>query len=181
MLTIRKLAENRSGDAGSFDLTLTFDERKKSRLRTRLDDGTEVALLLERGTILRGDDVLVTDDGQLVRVRAAPELVSTVRAPDARALARAAYHLGNRHVPLQVGEGWVRYEHDHVLDDLAAALGLDVVVELASFEPEAGSYAGRGASAHHHEHGHEHEHEHEDPPGQRAAPLERPNPDVRNA
>lgn len=151
-------------------LTLPFDQRQKSRFRATLDDGSEVAVQLPRGTVLRGGDVLRAADGRLVSVRAADEAVSTVAADDARLLARAAYHLGNRHMPLEVGDGWLRYQHDHVLDDMVAALGLLVRFEQAPFEPEAGAYAG-GHGHHHshhhgghhapqHEHGHGHAHEH---------------------
>src|SRR5690349_9911218 len=82
-------------------LTLDFDRRKKSRLRAQLDSGEEVALLMPRGRVLRGGDLLLTDDDVIVLVRAAQECVSTVTATDAHELARAAYHLGNRHVSVQ--------------------------------------------------------------------------------
>jgi urease accessory protein len=145
-------------------LTLPFDQRQRSRLRVRLDGGEEAALFLERGTVLRHGDRLLAADGRVILVQAAPEEVSTVAAGDGVTLARAAYHLGNRHVPLQVGEGWLRYQHDHVLDGMVRALGLAVRVERAPFEPEAGAY-GRGHHAHGdphpHDHGHDHEHAHD--------------------
>lgn len=136
--------------AGRVDetLTLPFDYRQKSRLRGRLDNGVEVALNLPRGRILRDGDCLLAENGWVVRVRSAPEQVSTVHVSDAATLARAAYHLGNRHVPLQIGGGWLRYQHDHVLDEMVEGLGLDVQVENAPFEPEAGAYGG----GHHHAH-----------------------------
>ena len=84
-------------------LTLAFDERRKSRLAATLDNGEEVAMLLPRGTVLRDGDVLVADDGGLVRVVAAAETVLVVRAKDTLTLTRAAYHLGNRHTPVEVG------------------------------------------------------------------------------
>lgn len=123
-------------------LTLPFESRQKSRLRTRLDDGRDVGLFLARGTVLRHGDRLRTTSGLVVRVRAAPEAVSTARTDDALLLARAAYHLGNRHVALQIGPGWLRYLHDHVLDAMARELGLAVAGERAPFEPEAGAYGG---------------------------------------
>ena len=73
-------------------------------------------------------------------MRAAAQTLSLVRAADPVALARAAYHLGNRHVPVQVGAGWLAYEHDHVLDDMVEELGLAVETRVAPFEPEAGGY-----------------------------------------
>jgi len=149
MLTISKrLTETRPAAAR---LELPFELRSKSRLRTMLSTGEEAGLVLERGTVLRGGDLLLAEDGRVIEVVAAVERVSTVSASDAWALSRAAYHLGNRHVALQVGAGWLRYLHDHVLDDMVRGLGMNVTVEEAAFEPEAGAY---GASAHSHAHAH---------------------------
>ena len=121
-------------------LRLPFEIRQKSRFRASLEDGGEVGVIVERGGILRDGDVLTGPTGAIVRVLAAPEAVSTVAHAEPRCFARAAYHLGNRHVPLQVGEGWLRYLTDHVLDDMCAQLGCDVVHENAPFEPEPGAY-----------------------------------------
>lgn len=141
MLNItRKLAA--SDTPASVKLILPFQLRNKSRLRTALENGEEVGLIMERGSVLRGGDLLLADDGRVVEVIAEPEQVSTVTAPDALALCRASYHLGNRHVALQIGDGWVRYQHDHVLDEMVRGLGLVVTVEDAPFEPEAGAYGG---------------------------------------
>jgi urease accessory protein len=126
-------------------LVLPFQLRSKSRVRTALETGEEVGLVLERGSILRGGDLLVAEDGRLVAVVAAPERVSTVNSTDPLQLLRAAYHLGNRHVALQIGAGWVRYQHDHVLDEMVKGLGLNVAVEDAPFEPEAGAYGAHAA------------------------------------
>lgn len=123
-------------------LTLPFEQRQKSRLRIRLDNGQDAGLFLPRGTVLRHGDRLRATSGLVVEVRAASEAVSTARADDALLLARAAYHLGNRHVALQLGPGWLRYPYDHVLDDMARELGLTVNREQAPFEPEAGAYGG---------------------------------------
>lgn len=129
-------------------LTVPFETRQKSRFRATLDDGRDVGVHLPRGSLLRDGDRL-GGDGPVVRVAAAAETVSTVTAGDPTALVRGAYHLGNRHVPLQVGEGWLRYRRDHVLDAMAAGLGLAVLHEAAPFEPEAGAY---GHGHHHHDH-----------------------------
>jgi len=135
------------------ELRLPFEQRQKSRLRTRLVDGGEIGLFLERGTILRGGDCLRSDDGRIVRVTAADEPLMQATSADARALARAAYHLGNRHTPVQVGvdaytgAGWVRFGADHVLGEMVRGLGLVVTELSAPFEPEAGAYA---AGHHHH-------------------------------
>ena len=121
-------------------LILSFDQRQKSRQRARLDNGEEVGLNLPHGTVLRGGDRLRADDGRVIEVRAAPEPVSTAASVDPIRLARAAYHLGNRHVAVQIGGGWVRYLQDHVLDDMVRALGLALTQEIIPFEPEAGAY-----------------------------------------
>ncbi len=141
-----------SGSARPTDsLTLPFDLRQRSRARVRLDSGADAVVLTARGTVLRDGDVLRADNGEIVVVRAADERVSTVRAAVPLGLVRAAYHLGNRHVALQVTAGWLRYRHDHVLDDMVRGLGLDVHVEDAPFEPEAGAYGGgHHAGGHHH-------------------------------
>ncbi len=139
---------------------LPFQQRSKSRLRARLESGGEVGVVLERGTMLRNGDLLRARDGRVIEVVAAPEDVSMVSAANAAQLARAAYHLGNRHVALQIGAGWLRYLHDHVLDDMVRGLGFMVTFERMPFEPEAGAYAaGSHAHAHDHEHAHaDHEH-----------------------
>jgi urease accessory protein len=131
-------------------LILPFELRQKSRLRTHLASGVEVGLFLERGTVLRGGDQLRAEEGMIIEVVAADETVSTVVSADASQLARAGYHLGNRHVAVQFGKGWLRYRHDHVLDDMVRGLGLAVIVEQAPFEPEGGAYG--------HSHGHSHGH-----------------------
>jgi len=139
---------------GSIDgqLTLPIEQRVRSRLRARLDDGRDVGLFLPRGTLLRGGDQLGSDDGLVISVVAACETVSTVCCDDATQLARAAYHLGNRHVPLQVARGWLRYQHDHVLDDMLRQMGLELLVEQAPFEPEAGAYQQAAGGFHHSHH-----------------------------
>jgi urease accessory protein len=132
-------------------LKLPFGERSKSRLLALLDNGEEAGLFLERGSVLRHGDLLLADDGRVIAVEAASETVSTVHTDDAVMLARASYHLGNRHVALQIGSGWLRYQHDHVLDDMLRGFGLDVHVDEAPFEPEGGAYV---AASHSHAHPH---------------------------
>ena len=128
-----------AGPVGGY-LELPFHMRQRSRLKTQLVDGREVILQLPRGGILRNGDRLVCEDGFIVEVRAAPEPISTVYATDPYLLARACYHLGNRHVAVQIGAGFLRYEQDHVLDSMVTQLGLTVLREVAPFEPEAGAY-----------------------------------------
>jgi urease accessory protein len=156
MLTIsERLQQPRAPDAR---LVLPFEVRSRSRFRAQLAGGEEVGVILARGQILRGGDQLLAPDGRVIEIAAAPETVSTVRTADLRWLARAAYHLGNRHVALQIGDGMLRYSHDHVLDEMLHGLGLKVTVEQAPFEPEAGAYHGGSDSAHNHGTAHSHDH-----------------------
>lgn len=130
-------------------LTLPFDLRQKSRLRAVLDDGQEVGIMLSRGEVLRGGDCLQAESGLVIRLQAANEAVSRVASTDSLLLQKACYHLGNRHVPLQITADGLCYLQDHVLDQMVESLGLDVKHETAPFEPESGAY---------HQHGHTHSH-----------------------
>ena len=132
-------------------LTLPLESRIKSRLRVTLDDGREAGLFLPRGSSLKQGDLLRSAEGLVVEVHAATETLSRVCCSDPLLLARACYHLGNRHVALQIESAQLSYLHDHVLDEMVAGLGLPVRVEQAPFEPEAGAYGG-----HSHPHGHQH-------------------------
>jgi urease accessory protein len=143
--------------AASEQLILPFELRQKSRLRATSVAGTEFALLLPRGTVLRDGDRLRAANGLIIAVQAASESVSTARSDDVTRFARVCYHLGNRHMPLQIGAGWLRYLADHVLDKMVEELGLTVVHEQAPFEPEAGAYhqhdqAGAGVFRRHYGH-----------------------------
>ena len=143
-------------DTSTRTLSLPFESRQKARQRAHLDDGREVGLQLPRGITLRGGDVVRSAQGaDDVLIEAAAEPVSTVHAHAAAALARVAYHLGNRHVWLEVGNGWVRYLSDPVLDDMVRKMGYEVVRESAPFEPETGAYHGlphNGETGHGHAH-----------------------------
>lgn len=147
---IRKAAVDSRPDG---TLTLTLDQRLRARLRAVLDDGREAGVFLARGSMLRHGDCLEAEDGLVVRVLAAEEPLSTVRCADPLLLARACYHLGNRHVALQIQPGVLRYQHDHVLDAMLHGLGLHVELEQAPFDPEPGAYEGG-----HHGQGHHHAH-----------------------
>ncbi len=124
------------------EVVLPFDLRQRSRLRATLASGEELGLFLERGEVLRGGDCLLAEDGRVVRVIAKPERVLDIVCADTEALIRVAYHLGNRHVPVQVGAGWLRIADDHVLRRMVEGLGATVVGRDVPFEPEAGAYAG---------------------------------------
>lgn len=154
----RRLEGMRAADAR---LVLPFETRSRSRFKARLDSGEPVGVVMTRGQVLRGGDLLLAEDGRVVEIGAAEELVSTARSADARLLARAAYHLGNRHVALELGPGWLRYAHDHVLDDMVIGLGLDLGVAQAPFEPEGGAYGHlQGGGGLLLTHGHSHPHGH---------------------
>jgi urease accessory protein len=123
-------------------LVLPFELREKSRLRIKLTSGREAGLFLDRGVVLRGGDYLRSDEGLVVRVDAAVESIYRVTCNDPLQLARAAYHLGNRHVPLEIGAGWLALKQDAVLRDMLIGLGAAVTAIQAPFEPEAGAYGG---------------------------------------
>ena len=126
---------------------LTFEARSKSRLLLTLDSGERAALLLERGRVLKGGDVVRTQDGREIEIIAAEEALLEARSDDALLITRAAYHLGNRHVAVQVMPGRLRFLNDHVLQEMVRKLGLQVEPVQAPFEPEGGAYG------HHHAHG----------------------------
>ena len=136
------------GAAATETLLLPFESRCKSRLRTRLASGEEVGLFLERGRLLRGGDRLLGKDGRVIEVVAAAEALMEAQSADPLQLARAAYHLGNRHVAVQVLPGCLRFAHDHVLGEMVRGLGLPVTEIEAPFEPEAGAYGAHGGHGH---------------------------------
>ena len=137
-------------------LTLCYADRCKSRLRVMLDDGTDAGTFLPRGTILRGGDVVSTESGECVLITSAPEPLFEVRArkdsDDAQFdLRRAAYHLGNRHIPVHLLPDALRIDRDLILKDMLRRLGLEVIEVIEPFEPESGAYGG----------GHRHDHDHD--------------------
>ncbi len=146
-------------------IELPFETRQKSRFKATLVSGEEVGVMLPRGEILRGGDLVTTSDGRIIGVVAQPEKVLHVEAATSAALAKIAYHLGNRHVPVEVGDGYLRLGDDHVLERMLGGLGARVSRITAPFEPEAGAYGGAGhehGAAKIHDHHHEHDHDHHD-------------------
>jgi urease accessory protein UreE len=136
------------------DAVLAYDQRERCRLRIALASGAAAALFLPRGSILRDGDLLTGPEGAVVRVRAALEATYRVDAQDPQALARCAFHLGNRHGQVQIGADHLRIRADPVLRDMLAGLGATVTEEQAPFHPEPGAYgAGHGGG---HGHGHHH-------------------------
>ncbi|TXS95726.1 urease accessory protein UreE [Parahaliea maris] len=137
-------------------LVLTHDQRERGRLRAFAEDGEEVRLFLERGKTLAIGEFLRGRCGKVLQVAGATEPVMTALCDDWHTFSRACYHLGNRHVKLQVGQCWLRITPDHVLAEMLQGLGLSVREEEAVFVPESGAYS-HGAGHHHH-----HDHDHED-------------------
>ena len=174
MLTVNKLLPAARGLAPALikraaTVSLDWDTRSKSRFDAHDSAGRHLAVFLPRGTVLRGGDVLVAEDGSLIRVEAAPQAVLQVRACPAHGTAtdlpRAAYHLGNRHVQLEVQADCLQFEPDPVLAEMLRRMHLIVTETQAAFEPEAGAYGGEGhghAHGHGHDH-HDHAHEHGGP------------------
>ena len=166
MLSVNKLIPKGRGLAPvllkrASSVELEWDVRSKSRFDATDSSGRRVGVFLPRGSVMRGGDVLLAEDGSLIRVIAAAQPVLRVTACAEHGgpadLPRAAYHLGNRHVALEVQADHLQLEPDAVLADMLRSMHLIVREMQAPFEPEAGAYA-QGGSAH--EHGHDHRHEH---------------------
>ncbi len=130
------------------ELCLAYDQRKRGRLKAHTASGLDIGLFLERGEALRDGQLLRSKCGVIIAVRAADEEVATATSEDSLLFARACYHLGNRHVPLQIDHRQLRFQRDPVLEQLARQLGMTVMCETAPFHPESGAYSGHG----HHEH-----------------------------
>jgi len=169
MLTINKLIPRGQGLAAALlkrapDVVLDWDTRQKSRFDARDSQERVLAVFLPRGSTVRGGDVLVAEDGSLLRVVAAEQALLEVRACAEHGspfdLMRAAYHLGNRHVQLELQKDRLLLERDHVLADMLRQMHLEVAEVKAAFEPEAGAYGGEGQG---HQHGHGHGHAHAAP------------------
>jgi urease accessory protein len=161
------------------EVELDWDVRQKSRIEATDSLGRALNVFLPRGTVLRGGDVLVCEDGSLVRVKAAPQpvLVVTHCADHGTPfdLLRAAYHLGNRHVPLELQPDRLLLEPDHVLADMLRAQHLIVTESSGAFEPEGGAYGAAGSAHAGHAHaGHAHEHGHPDHGHDHAHPHDKP-------
>ena len=193
MLTLQKIIPRGAGLAGALlrrapSVELDWDVRQKSRFEATDSTGRRLGVVLPRGSVVRGGDVLVAQDGSLVRVIAAPQPVLQVRACAEHGspfdLLRAAYHLGNRHVPLALQPDVLTLEPDHVLADMLRQMHLIVSPADAAFEPEGGAYA--AATGHGHGHGHDHsahdhsahdhDHGHAHPPDPAAAVPPRGKP-----
>jgi urease accessory protein len=172
MLTVNKLVAQGRGLAPALlkraaQVELDWDMRSRSRFEATDSAGRTLGVFLQRGQVLRGGDVLVAEDGSLVRVAAQPQPVLVVHHCTEHGspfdLLRAAYHLGNRHEQLELQPERLQLEPDHVLADLLRQMHLIVSEALAPFEPESGAYASGGHGhdhAHAHAHAHDHDHDH---------------------
>lgn len=148
--------------ATSETISLSFDDRKRGRLKIITDSGNDAGIQIDRGQVLRHGTVLTNDTGDFLMIMASNEKVSTAVVENKTLFARGCYHLGNRHVPLQIGEGFLRFQEDYVLDDMLHGLGIHVKHEEAPFEPENGAYSSsHGAPGEGHSHG-EHDHDESD-------------------
>ena len=145
-------------------VTLDWDTRQKSRFDATDSTGRQLGVFLPRGTVVRGGDVLVAEDGSLVRVEAAPQKVLRItfcaEHGTAFDLMRAAYHLGNRHVPIELRTDHLKIEPDHVLAELLQSMHMTVAEVQEPFEPEGGAYGDSALLGHDHGHGHSHSHSH---------------------
>jgi urease accessory protein len=149
------------GDSAVGRVTLPYDDRHRRRLRLTTEAGLDFLLDLDRAALLRDGDGLLLDDGGWIAVAAAPEDVVDVRGATPRATARLAWHLGNRHLPVQILEdGAIRFRYDHVIEEMVIGLGGTVERKAAPFTPEGGAYEGGGGHHHHHDHDH-HDHSHD--------------------
>ena len=166
MLTANKLMPQGRGLAPvllkrASTIELDWDIRQKSRFDATDSQGRQIGVFLPRGTAVRGGDVLVAEDGSLVRVIAAPQPVLRITHCTAHGtpfdLTRAAYHLGNRHVPIELKPDHLKIEPDPVLADMLRSMHLIVVAVDEAFEPEGGAY---GSHEHSHGGGHSHDHGH---------------------
>ena len=162
MKKITSIVEIKKNVADYIDeIIIPFETRQKSRFKVTTKGNEEIGFFLERGYILRDDDRVSTEEGAIYKITAANETVCTVYSRDALLLTRAAYHLGNRHIPLQIGPRWIRFQVDHVLKEMVENLGLQVEIEEAPFEPEPGAYftglnERKKTSHQHHDHDHNH-------------------------
>jgi len=142
---------------------LDWDVRQKSRFDATDSQGRQLGVFLPRGTLVRGGDVLLAEDGSMVKVIAAPQAVLRITACTSHGspfdLTRAAYHLGNRHVPIELKPDHLKIEPDHVLADMLRTMHLIVNEAEEAFEPEGGAYSS-GGHGHGHGHGHDHGHGH---------------------
>ena len=134
-------------------LELVWDQRQKTRFRSTLEDGREVAVILSREGGLRGGDCLRSDSGLVIGVVAAREDLMEAQCKDALLFARATYHMGNRHVPLEIRGESIRFKPDHVLEEMLQGLGMEVRHCRSAFDPENGAYGNHAHGHPDHDHG----------------------------
>ncbi len=133
-------------------LELPYDHRKRGRIKAETARGLAVGLFLERGKCLQDGDLLEAESGEVIQIVAAKEELIVAKANDPLQFAKICYHLGNRHVPLQIGDFWIRFQPDHVLEELCRYYHLEVSKEQAPFQPESGAYGAHSSHQHSHVH-----------------------------
>lgn len=133
-------------------ITLDYDTRQKARIKTVTDAGQQIGIFVERGHPLLNGEILRSECGKLIAVNAAVEPVVTASSEDWLVFSKVCYHLGNRHTKIQIGERWLRFKTDHVLEELVLSYGLHIDTQPAIFEPESGAYGTHKGHAHSHDH-----------------------------
>jgi urease accessory protein len=180
MLNVTKILRQGHGLARALlnraaSVELDWDVRQKSRFECIDSQGRPLGVFLPRGTVVRGGDVLLAEDGSMIRVTAQPQAVMVIRQGERGSpfdLLRAAYHLGNRHVAIELQPDELKIEPDHVLAEMLRGMRLAVTDTFGPFEPESGAYGSHASHLHEdnhqgprpgepHTHDHEHEHEHD--------------------
>jgi urease accessory protein len=154
-------------------ITLARADRYKRRVALTTDGGQAFLLDLAEATYLTHGDLLALDDGGLIEVRAAAEPLVQIHAHDESALARIAWHIGNRHTPCEVTAGALYIQPDHVLEDMVVGLGAHVHPVMRQFEPEGGAYGGKGPLQHGHHHNGDGDHQHQHQNQHQHAPRKR--------
>jgi urease accessory protein len=159
MLRVERVVNRPAPDSNSVapaNLVLSFEQRQKRRFLAQLSDGREIGVMLPRGAKLRDGDLLEAEDGTLIQVQAAKQKVLRVTAETPLQMARAAYHLGNRHTPVEFRRSCLILDHDSVLKEMLEGLQVQVEETELPFEPEPGAYS---SSEHFHPHSHSHDNE----------------------
>ncbi len=146
MLKVVEYVHDVGGLSAHDTLTLDYDDRKRGRFKSVTDSGQEIGVFLDRGKVLRQGQVLKTECGKIIVIIAKPEMVTTAKCDDSLVFAKCCYHLGNRHVPLQIGDCWLCFKPDHVLEEMVHLLGMKIEQHSLPFDPESGAYKG----GHHH-------------------------------
>lgn len=146
MLKVVAYVNDFSGLTAHDTLTLDYDDRKRGRFKSVTDSGEEIGIFLDRGKVLQQGQALETECGKIIIIISKPEVLTIATCDDWLVFSKCCYHLGNRHVPIQVGDRWLRFKPDHVLEEMVHIHGMATEQEELPFDPESGAYKG----GHHH-------------------------------